>query len=259
MQGRKCFALVISLFIFAACSGGARKPDCFDCTEKNQSWNKFAWKELVGTWRGSMESVSDGSGMKKSRDERSVEISFVHGTDFLKSYGVRDCGAFPAESVVVKGVLWMDANAAKRNKADYTYEVFGKTDGDGVSYGRAVLEKVNGDLICKYQKVEHALTMNRLGLPAAEFTVRETPNGRVLASGSTPESQMSVEFLNYSPKKAVVTEIAKGGRAPASLTVKENPPLFLRVFRITNDVRSPYDRGEWKSTQEYLYRLWKTN
>ena len=279
MQGCKCLAILVCLF-FVACSGTKRKADCYNCPETQQSWKKFAWSDLKGVWRGSMESVhNDTSFKEKQKQETPVEIEFVGASEFFATHGVDSCGlAFPKDAIVLKGVLWLTEEktkvAQKRTQGgrmpagstavaaakEKEYEVFGPGEKDSVVYGRATIQSHAGTVTCKFEKVEKKLMQNRLGLPAVDFTVREGAHGgRTLASGkpeTVRESEFSLEFLNYQPSKPKIS-LAKGTRAPASLTVKDNPPLFLRVFRITNAKGGVYSTGEWQSTEEHLYRLWK--
>ncbi len=262
MQGRKCLgalAIILSGVLIAACSGSkVKKADCYDCTQEEQSWKKFSWNDLTGTWKGSLETLTNEiSAKKKDHKEESVELSFVDGQKFLTDKSVKECGTFPAQAVVMQGKFWYadEKNEAKIN--DFTFEVFGKMDGDRVSYGRATINKVNGTNVCSYQKIGRSVGMNRLELPSMNFSQRMTPNGRVLASGTTPEFEVNMEFINFDPSRASKQGFTAKARKPASMEEQDKPPLFFRVFKITNNVSSAFSRGEWKSTKEYLYRLWR--
>jgi len=264
MQGRKCLLAITiftTIFSFAACSGKKpRKADCYDCTQEEQSWKKFSWNALEGTWRGSLETLTNEvNAKKKTHKEEKVEMSFVDGKTFLTTKNITGCANFPEESVVLQGQVWYGDEKIEAAKVTnhFVYEVFGKLKGDRVSYGRATIEKLNGENICTYQKIGKSVGMNRLAMPAMNFAQRITPNGRVLASGTTPEFEVSLEFLNFEPNRAVKQGFGSGSRMPAAVEEQDKPPLFFRVFKISNNITSPYSRGEWTSTKEYLYRLWR--
>lgn len=258
MQGRKCLLVLSSFILLSACSGHTpKKADCYDCTQEEQSWKKFSWNSLEGSWRGSLETIANDVNAKKKRtQEDGVEIIFINGKKFLEAKGVTACGAFPAESVVLNGKLWYGDE--QKESQEFSYEVFGKQEGDRVSYGRITLNRSNtGATSCEYQKIGRSVGMNRLELPAVNFAERLTPNGRVLASGATPEFEISMEFLNFDPTRAKTQEFA--GRKPAAVEEQDKPPLFFRVFKVARNVNGPYSRGEWTGTKEYLYRLWRSN
>ena len=257
MQGRN-YALLLSLFLVTACSGesGIRKADCYDCTTENQSWKKFAWQDLEGTWRGSIETVSNElKAKKKDTKQLPAEIRFVAGDKFLATQKVTNCGSFPATAVVLNGSLWQEND--KTPPKTQSYEVFGQVGSD-VSYGRVSFTKLNGENVCSYERIGALVGMNRLALPAVHFSQRLTPNGRVLASGtSTNEFEVNLEFLNFDANNAKAQVFPKGSRKPASVSVQDNPPLMFRVFKIVNAVHSAYDQGSWQSSQEHIYRLWR--
>lgn len=262
MQGRKCFGvfvIILTGIITISCSGSkVKKADCYDCAQEEQSWKKFSWNDLEGTWKGSLETLTNEiSAKKKDRKEEAVEINFVNGQKFLAEKNVQSCGNFPEVSVVLQGKFWYSDEKREAATKDFIYEVFGKMDGDRVSYGRATINKVNGANICSYQKIGRSVGMNRLALPSMNFSQRMTPNGRVLASGTTPEFEVNMEFINFDPSRALKQGFAGNSRKPASIDEQDKPPLFFRVFKITNKVNNAYARGEWTGTKEYLYRLWR--
>ncbi len=252
MQGCKCLALVavfLTTIIFSACSHNYHKADCFDCVDEYQEWNEFSWEKLKGTWRGSLEIVKNDINAKaKERTEQAAELSFVDGADFLKVKSIAECKKFPEQAVVLIGQVWDSGSAKER-----VYEVFGKRDDGNVSYGRAV---VNGTK-CNYVTLDRAMGMNRLALPAVDFTQRKTKNGRVLASGVTPETEVNFEFLNFDTENVKKLAFVQGSRMPASVPEQDKPPLMFRVFQMERIVDSPYSRGKWQHTEEHLYRLWK--
>lgn len=254
MQGRKCLALfaIVSMFIITACSSsGGRKADCHDCLDEMQEWDEFSWKDLKGTWRGSIEIVTnDIKKTKKERVEKSVELTFVDGKEFLATKKVSSCEKFPENAVVLVGQVWDSGSGNER-----VYEVFGEREDDHVSYGRAVVVGTS----CNYVKLGRSMGMNRLALPAVNFTQRKTSNGRVLASGATPETEVNFEFLNFEPKHAQKLVFVKGSRMPASSVEQDRPPLMFRVFQMERTVNSPFARGKWNRTEEHLYRLWRLN
>lgn len=266
----------------AACSGKkVRAPDCFDCTEQKQSWDKFSWNQLEGSWKGSLESVTNiVTAAKKEHQEDPVEVSFLDGQKFLSAKNIEHCGDFPAKSVVFMGQLWRERDkmtgldlasgkivlpqdkgrslaSVKKEAEDKVYEVFGASSEDKVSYGRATISRMNGQNICTYARIGGSFFQNRLALPSLSFTQRVTHDGRVLASGSTPEYEVSMEFLDYRPAGAKQVFPVKNARRPAAVEMHDQPQLFLRVFKIARNVTSVYSRGEWTGTQEYLYRLWR--
>lgn len=274
-QGR---FLVVSLIILvlSACSGQKpRAPDCFSCTEQEQSWQGFSWSSLQGSWKGSVETVTNiVTAAKKETKEDAVEVSFLDGKKFLESKGMTTCGAFPLQSVVFMGQLWRERDEMTglnlatgkvslppsrsiASEGAKVYEVFGATEDDQVSYGRATFSQVNGQNFCSYAKVAGKFFKNRLALPALTFSRRVSADGRVIASGTTPEYEVSMEFLDFRPTAAKEAFAEKSARRPSSVFSHDKPQLFLRVFKIARNVDGAYSRGEWTGTQEYLYRLWR--
>jgi hypothetical protein len=251
MQGSKCLAFfaIISILTISACSSNHRKGDCHECLDEPQAWNKFSWENLKGTWRGSLEVVTnDIHAKKKERAEKSVELSFVAGTDFLKQKNIASCAKFPENSVVLVGQVW-DAGKG----AEHVYEVFGEREDNTVSYGRAVVTGAK----CNYVSLGRSVGKNRLDLPAVDFTQRKTKNRRVLASGATPETEVNFEFLNFESERTQKVAFINGSRMPASVQDQDKPPLMFRVFQMSRLVETPFARGKWQRTDEHLYRLWK--
>lgn len=241
-------ALVFTAFFFASCAGN---KICYDCTTQFQQWDKLPWASLEGTWRGSVEVVTNNvTAKKKDRKDEVAELTIVSGARFLQSQGVKTCIGLPRESYVFLGQLW--TKDTKRS-----YEVLAQSGSDRVSYGRISLEGTQGEKFCRFQAFGGEMRMNRLELPSVTFSERGTPNGRVLASGLTPEQEVTLEFLNFRDKEFKTQAFNGGSRKPASVESQDRPPLMLRVFRTRRQVGSPYAMGEWIESQEYLYRLWR--
>lgn len=249
MQGRMVVVAALTLVLAACGSTGMRKADCWDCVNEAQSWKKFPFEELVGNWKGNIEIVSnDTAKQKKERTEKFVELRFESIAEFAEKRKVVACGSLPAEGIVMIGQVWDDGSGSR------VYEVLGKNSEGGVSYGRATVKGAE----CGYREVLSSVGMNRMAFPAVTFSQRKTPNGRVLASGTTPEFEVSFEVLNFERRQMKPAAFADGGRRPMSAEIQDKPPLLLRVFRLNRKVDGPYARGEWTSTEEHLYRLWRS-
>jgi hypothetical protein len=255
-QGTKSKLLIaaiamLTLSLGACSSGNYKKADCFSCTTEAQSWKKFSWSALEGRWTGTVETITNSvTARSKVRKEEKADIIFISGKKFWDSYKITEnsCGTMPMDSVVMVGQAW-------GSQDQRSFEVFGKAEDDKVIYGRAEIRKVGAGNVCYFKKLGSNVGMNRLGLPAVTFSQRHTANGRRTASGNTPESNVSFEFLNFDPKLAEAKALVKGGRSPSS--VIERAPLFFRSFQIHHESKGAYSDGQWSSTKEYLYRLWK--
>jgi hypothetical protein len=115
---------------------------------------------------------------------------------------------------------------------------------------------MNGREMCQFRRYGRVMGKNRLNLPTVSFSDAVLPGGRVLASAENnlPEREISVEFLRF-VKPKVASVIGAKSRRPASVSEAERPSLMVRVFQV--QTVNNKDRGEWKSTEEQIYRLWQ--
>jgi hypothetical protein len=223
---------------------------------EDQAWNEFAWPELSGRWQGSVETVkNDRASAKRDKSERKVEFRFLTAADFLKAKNA-SCDSLPADAVVMNGQLW--ESASKRAE----YEAFVPAESGKVAYGRLSFEKMNGKEFCQFRQMGRVMGMNRLALPVVSFSEHSKVSGRALASLAS-DSEYSVEFLRFAPAgKAVeaqevpVPSVKGWGSVDPIVARSERPPLMIRVSRITS--REGGERGEWRGSEEQIFRLWKT-
>lgn len=270
------FAVFVGL---SSCSGKkVRAPDCFECTEQKQNWEGFSWGALQGSWKGSLEVVTNVvTAANKERKEDPFEINFVSGKDFLKDKQITTCGNFPDSAIVMDGELWklkdeMTALNFASGKANFpgtanrvpasengkkVFEVFSAGVDNSVYYGRVMLQRMNGETLCTYSRIGGNFYQNRLALPSLNFTERVTPDGRVLASGTTPEYEIQFEFLDFRPNGIAQKFSGAQARKPAAVEMHDRPQLFIRIFKMARNVGTEYARGEWTGTREYLYRMWR--
>jgi hypothetical protein len=189
---------------------------------------------------------------KKSKQNKYAEFSFVNGGDFLKTLGV-ECKDLPSSSIVLNGVLWESTIGARE------YEAFVPVEKDNVAYGRVSFEKVNGQDYCHFHRMGRVMGKNRLDLPSVSFSESAVNSARLPASAGGQAEEFNLEFLRFSSKDkpTPISSFTKDGRQPSSVKEQERPALIFRIFRISS--KTGGDRGEWTGTQEYIYRLWKTD
>lgn len=253
MQAWKCVASFSFLFLLAGCAPNSLlKADCHSCTVEEQEWKDFSWTNLEGKWKGSVETwKNEREAKKKVKQEKPAEMQFFAADTFLKARGVGSCAGLPANSVVLNGVFWGNGIATKE------FEAFVPAEDDRVAYGRVSFEKMNGQDFCQFHRLGRVMGKNRLNLPSVSFTDRALPGGRAIAS--TPnEKEISVEFLRFDSRGKTAKAFAADGRRPASKPEAERPVLMIRVFQ-SESRNLTKDRGELSSTDEQIYRLWKTN
>lgn len=255
MHGRKCLVLA-SIFILSLSSCAKKsflKADCDSCTEEDQEWKEFSWNDLQGSWKGSMEVVTNNKeSVKKNKTEKKVEMKFFEASSFFKSKSIETCTSVPAGAIVMNGVLWERTEPTNKKE----FEVFSKDEEGKVNYGRVVLEKLNGAEVCKYQRFGRVMGKNRLALPSAQFSERSSVLGRGLASEDKKNTDISLEFLRFDTLSAKKPqEFKPDGRGPASVKEQERPALLFRVFKLTSFKDG--QKNEWASTEEVLYRLWR--
>jgi hypothetical protein len=247
MQGWKCLVLsfVVSL---SACSGKSLlQADCHSCTEEEQRWKDFSFAALNGSWQGSLETHKN-DGVKKHKEEKRAELRFVDAKSFLTAKGVNACAELPEESVILNGLLWESGRSVPE------FEAFGKAEDGRVAYGRVTIDKDQ----CRFHRLGRVMGRNRLALPAVQFSQREARSSRAPASMGR-ENEVSVEFLRFDPSAGkVASSFEKTGRRPAAVEISERPALLIRVYK-TASRYSNASEGQWNGTEEYLYRLWKTN
>lgn len=255
MHGRKCLLLGFILILSSCAKQTFLKADCNSCTSEEQEWKDFTWNDLRGNWRGSAEFLqNDPQKLKKSKQEKRVEIKFYEAATFLKSHGMESCSGLPTDAIVMNGVLWEKSE----NMGSKEYEVFAKAEEGKVVYGRMVSEKLNNKNICYFQRYGRVMGKNRLSLPYAEFSERSSILGRSIASEAEEKRDVNIhlEFLRFDVASAKKPANFKpDGRLPASAIESERPALFFRVFKLSSTSAS--GKEEWTGTEEMLYRLWK--
>jgi hypothetical protein len=249
MQGRKCFVAALSILILTGCSPNSiMKPDCHSCTVEEQDWSAFSWASLSGQWRGSVETVKNVKGSKRTQKQSAASLRFLTAAQFLEAQGATACGTLPADGLILNGMLW---SREKDQAAEY--DAFVPVEDNKVGYGRVSFENLNGKRVCHFRQMGPVMGQNRLALPSVSFT-EETGKGRALASLGS-DTEMNVEFLRFAPDSAKQYAFRKDGRGPASEKALERPPLIIRVYKTTS--RSVGERGIWNGSEEQLYRLWK--
>ncbi len=246
MHGRKCLLFIAALLLVSCSSKSLLSPDCHTCTAEDQSWKGFSWEELTGKWRGSLETAKNAKGAKKEKLETAVELRFLNAGDFLRQKNAASCGNLPANAMVLNGQLW--------NSGKNEFEAFVPVEEGKVAYGRLSLERVNNQQVCNFRRLGRVMGQNRLALPAVTFSENGNLPGRQLAS-AVPESDFSVEFLRFAPATVKKMSFQAGSRKPAAKAEEERPPLMIRVYKTSS--RDVGSRGEWKGSEEQLYRLWK--
>lgn len=245
------FAILV-LLVFTFVSGCSQKkliPSCLECPHQKQQWDDFAWDALEGHWQGTIEvDIDRMSDTKKKRRWQKVDFKVVS----QEAFAGKGCTALPLQAKVVMHETW----TMKKRKSEQVFEVFAREAKNHVSYGRLVLEKDK----CSYIKFPGALSMNLMEMPAKRFTQKLRPDGRMLASGVTPEVEVDLEFLRFAAEAAdekVALTDAKHFRGPASAMPKEYAPWMFRVVKTVKHLDKPFARGEWAATEEYIYRMWK--
>lgn len=246
MQGWKCLVLGLFVISLTACSGKSMlQADCHSCTEEEQLWEDFAFAALAGTWQGSLEMVRS-EGKEKKKEEKRAEFRFVDARTFFSAKKVSSCAGLPESALVLNGQLW-DAGQGSQE-----FDAFAEAEDGRVAYGRITVDKD----ACRFQRLGRVMGRNRLALPAVQFSLREAAKGR--APASDKESDISVEFLRFDPAGKKASTFEQGGRKPASAEMRERPALLIRVYK-TSSLRGGAATGALSGTEEYLYRLWKTN
>jgi hypothetical protein len=249
MHGRMCFAPALVLFALTSCSPNSlMKPDCHSCTVEEQEWKEFSWNALLGRWKGSVQNMRNIQGAKKTQTDKPAELSFLTAENFAKAHSM-NCPNLPANALVLNGQFWETTVAAKE------YEAFVPAEDGKVAYGRVNTEKVNGKDFCHFRRFGRVMGKNRLNLPTVSFSDRAITKDRMPASLNA-EQEISVEFLRFATAEKPMKAFQSDGRRPASAKEQERPPLILRVFRVSSKTNG--ERGEWSGTEEYIYRLWKT-
>jgi hypothetical protein len=250
MHGRKWLAGLIFLLLAGCASKTLLQPDCHSCTVEEQVWKDFSFATLDGKWKGSVETwKNERDSKKRVKSEKVAELQFLSGDEFTKSRGVT-CAGLPTGSLVMNGLLWETASGPGKE-----YDAFVPVEEDKVAYGRLTFEKMNGKDLCQFRRYGRVMGKNRLNMPSISFTDSVLPAGRNVASVAS-EREISVEFLRYvQPKTSAVFQA--NSRRPASAADAERPALMLRVFQVQTVTNK--DRGEWSSTEEQIYRLWKAN
>ncbi len=238
---------VLGLFL-SGCAGQRLNSLCFECTKMNQSWKSFSFEKLEGTWKGTLNTLSDSLAATDERHtEEKIEVSFLGGRKLLKVYKIPSCGLFPEESMVFLYELWGKEGKKLSNRK--SFEVFGRRKDGGVSHGRVHITQKENINLCEYTQIKDEITMNRMGLPSIDYSKRLTPDGRVLASGNTKEVYIHFDFLNF--------RHAKGRQNPQwQKEDKTYPPLLFRFAKSPYTVKTPFERGEWISKTESVFRLW---
>lgn len=251
MHGRKWLAGFSILLLASCASKTLLQPDCHSCTVEDQEWKDFSWNSLDGKWRGSVETwKNERDSKKRVKTEKFAELQFLPAETFLKSRGGVSCAALPAGSLVMNGLFWAGSGEVKE------YEAFVPVEDDKVAYGRLSFEKMNGKELCQFRRYGRVMGKNRLNLPAVSFSDSAAPGRTIANAVPGAEREVSVEFLRYVEPK-VTKDFRQDGRRPASASEAERPPLMLRVFQV--QTVSNKARGEWSSTEEQIYRLWRAN
>lgn len=250
MHGRLIVGALGLFVLISGCSSknSLMKPDCHSCTVEEQEWDEFSWNALVGRWKGSVENFRNGADAKKSRTDKAADLQFVKAPAFLRTFG-GTCQNLPEGAVVLNGQLWENGSMTKE------YEAFVPAEDGKVAYGRVSVEKVNGKDLCHFRRFGRVMGKNRLNLPTVAFTDSAVTKGRVPASQGN-EQEYNVEFLRFATLDKGVKDFQSSGRMPASAREQERPSLILRVFKVSHSTQG--DRGTWNGTEEYIYRLWKT-
>jgi hypothetical protein len=245
-------ALLLVLAL-SACSSAPSllKSDCHTCTTEDQRWKDFSFAALRGTWKGSVESVeNERSSTKKKKDQRPVTFRFISAADFLKT-NQASCASVPAEALVLNGLLWQDGLSA--SKAMREYDAFVPTEDGKVNYGRLSMEQLNGQRMCRFRRMGRVMGKNRMSLPTVSFSEESAYGGRAVASSD--ETERSVEFLRFAPEAASNLNFLPSARTPSSEKDREMPPLMIRVNRVSSFAN--HGRGQWKGTEEEIFRLWR--
>lgn len=251
MNARKCFAILTTLILAGCASKTLLQPDCHSCTVEDQSWKDFSWNTLEGKWRGEVESWKNERNSKnKARNTVAAELQFMSGEQFLQARGANECAALPKGSLVLNGLFWGGMPGAKE------FEAFVPAEEGKVAYGRLSFERMNGKDFCQFRRYGRVMGKNRLSLPAVSFSDSVLPGGRVIASAPNTEKEISVEFLRF-VQPQVAADFPKGSRRPAAAAEAERPSLMIRVFQV--QTLNNKSRGEWSSTEEQIYRLWRAN
>lgn len=243
-------SLLAATLLLAACSSptSIMKPDCHSCTTEAQEWKDFKFAALSGSWKGSVERLrNERVQSKKVKSEQRTQLRFVNAAEFFTAQKAA-CASVPAEALVLNGVLWDDGRAKNE------FEAFLPVEDGNVAYGRISIEQVSGQRVCQYRRLGRVMGKNRLALPTVSFS-ESASLGRNVASADRSESNLSLEFLRFAPEEARSENFAGESRRPASAAVQEKPPLMIRVFKVSS--RDSQGRGQWKGTEEYLYRLWR--
>jgi hypothetical protein len=189
---------------------------------------------------------------KKQKADKPAELSFVKAESFLQAWG-SDCKGLPKEALVLNGVLWDGGLGPKE------YEAFIPVEGNKVAYGRISFSQLNGKGTCLFRRLGRVMGKNRLNLPAVSFSDRAITGARAPASANDHQD-ISVEFLRFAPMDPATRSFSSDGRKPSSVKDQERPPLILRVFRVTSHSSEKFsDRGEWRGTEEFIYRLWRVS
>lgn len=256
MHGRMCFVLLAAFIFISGCaSKSLLSADCHSCTTEDQEWKEFAWKDLEGFWRGSVENFkNERSSVKKTKEEKNTEIRILPAKVFMQARKVESCSGLPEEALVMNGLLW-EGNVSEAKE----YEAFVPAEDGKVAYGRVAFEKINNKEVCHFQKYSRVMGKNRLSLPSTNFSYEMKPV-RAIAStdGKKPEQEISVEFLRFDPPTAKAVKFSSDNRKPASVKERERPPLMFRVFKITKRFHDgAYTKSEWSATEESIYRFWK--
>jgi|GEM_PF-3789068 len=250
MHGRKCFILsAILTATLAGCSGNSlMKPDCHSCTVEEQEWKEFSWGSLEGKWKGTVENIrNERDQAKKTKTEKAAEFTFVKATAF------GTCASLPANAIVLNGLLWEQGSDSGARE----YEAFIPADDGKVAYGRVSVSKMNNKDFCQFRRLGRVMGKNRLNLPTVSFSGRNAVSGRGIASNDgaqAKEQDVSVEFLRFAPLEKP-TAFQADGRKPASTKEQERPALIFRVFKISTAATGKH---EWVGTEEFIYRLWKS-
>lgn len=250
MRARSLFSFILFIITLSGCSSNSlMKPDCHSCTVEEQEWKDFSWASLGGRWKGNVENMRTKQNTPLVRTEKSVELTFLTAQEFLSKVG-GSCASLPGNAVVMNGQLW------ENGSSDKVYEAFVPAEDGKVAYGRVSFDKMNGKEMCHFRGFGRVMGKNRLNLPSIAFSDNVLLKDRNPAS-LTSEQEINVEFLRFAKKDKPETSFRKDGRAPSSVKEQERPTLILRVFKVSTVKNGK--RGEWKGTDEYIYRLWKTN